>query len=39
LQVSTGKYRPGDETRFEPRPTGVVDDIAAAVDWIIARKG
>lgn len=38
LQVRTGKYRAGDETRFEPHPTAVVDDLAAAVDWIIARN-
>ena len=38
LLVRTGKYRPGDETRFEPHPTAVVDDIVAAVDWIVARK-
>lgn len=37
LLVRTGKYRQGDEKRFKPRPTAVVEDIGAAVDWI-ARK-
>lgn len=38
LLVRTGKYRPGDEGRFKPPPTATVDDISAAVDWIIARS-
>ncbi|NGO52906.1 TIGR01458 family HAD-type hydrolase [Allomesorhizobium camelthorni] len=38
LLVRTGKYRPGDETRFEPRPTAVLTDLADAADWIVARK-
>jgi HAD superfamily hydrolase (TIGR01458 family) len=37
LLVHTGKFRPGDELRFEPRPTAVVDDLGAAADWILAR--
>jgi HAD superfamily hydrolase (TIGR01458 family) len=37
LLVRTGKYRPGDETRFDPAPTAVVDDLAAATDWILSR--
>ncbi|CDX38000.1 Phospholysine phosphohistidine inorganic pyrophosphate phosphatase [Mesorhizobium sp. SOD10] len=37
LLVRTGKYRAGDETRFDPAPTAVVDDLAAATDWIISR--
>jgi HAD superfamily hydrolase (TIGR01458 family) len=37
LLVRSGKFRPGDEVRFEPRPTAVVDDLSAAVDWILAR--
>ncbi|MDX8510587.1 TIGR01458 family HAD-type hydrolase [Mesorhizobium captivum] len=37
LLVRTGKYRPNDETRFDPAPTTVVDDLAAATDWIISR--
>ncbi|WP_315918979.1 TIGR01458 family HAD-type hydrolase [Mesorhizobium sp. SP-1A] len=39
LLVRTGKYRPGDETRFEPAPTAVVDDLAAAADWLLSRRG
>ncbi|MCA1404154.1 TIGR01458 family HAD-type hydrolase [Ensifer sp. IC3342] len=39
LLVRTGKYRKGDEKRFEPAPTATVRDISEAVDWIIeARK-
>ncbi|MBZ9654546.1 TIGR01458 family HAD-type hydrolase [Phyllobacterium lublinensis] len=38
LLVRTGKYRPGDEGRYSPAPTATVDDIAAAVDWIIAAR-
>jgi HAD superfamily hydrolase (TIGR01458 family) len=38
LQVRTGKYRAGDEARFEPRPTAVVDDLEEAAEWILARK-
>ncbi|WP_312891304.1 TIGR01458 family HAD-type hydrolase [Mesorhizobium silamurunense] len=37
LLVRTGKYRAGDETRFEPPPTAIVDDLAAATDWIVSR--
>ncbi|CAN7182719.1 TIGR01458 family HAD-type hydrolase [Mesorhizobium sp. LjRoot246] len=37
LLVRTGKYRPNDETRFDPAPTAVVDDLAAATDWILNR--
>jgi HAD superfamily hydrolase (TIGR01458 family) len=39
VQVRTGKYREGDETRFDPLPTGVVDDLREAANWILARKG
>ncbi|MEG6508512.1 TIGR01458 family HAD-type hydrolase [Methyloligella sp. 2.7D] len=35
LLVRTGKYREGDEDAVEPRPTAVVDDLPAAVDWIL----
>ncbi|WP_318528200.1 TIGR01458 family HAD-type hydrolase [Mesorhizobium sp. J8] len=38
LLVRTGKYRPGDETRFDPAPTAVVDDLAAAADWILTAR-
>lgn len=37
LLVRTGKYRRNDETRFDPAPTAVVDDLAAATGWIISR--
>ncbi|MGY5810424.1 TIGR01458 family HAD-type hydrolase [Rhizobium sp. LEGMi198b] len=39
LLVRTGKYRREDENRFKPSPTATVDDISAAVDWIIAKRG
>ncbi|RWN29850.1 TIGR01458 family HAD-type hydrolase [Mesorhizobium sp.] len=39
LLVRTGKYRQGDEKRFDPRPTATVADLAAATDWIIAHRG
>lgn len=35
--VRTGKYRAGDERMFDPPPTLVADDLAAAVDWILDR--
>ncbi|MEO5326007.1 TIGR01458 family HAD-type hydrolase [Mesorhizobium sp. CC13] len=39
LLVRTGKYRPGDEGRFAPHPTAVVDDLEAAVEWIVRKRG
>lgn len=38
LLVRTGKYRSGDEHRFQPPPTVVVDDIAAAAAWILSHR-
>jgi hypothetical protein len=38
LLVRTGKYRPGDESKFTPAPTGVVDDLPAAADWILKHR-
>lgn len=38
LLVQTGKYRQGDEQRFDLCPTATVADLAAATDWIIARR-
>lgn len=38
LLVRTGKYTPGAEKDAVPRPTAVVDDLAAAADWILARQ-
>jgi ribonucleotide monophosphatase NagD (HAD superfamily) len=35
LLVRTGKYRPGDETRFDPAPTALVEDLTAASQWIL----
>jgi HAD superfamily hydrolase (TIGR01458 family) len=35
--VRSGKYRDGDETTIDPRPSAVADDLAAAVDWILER--
>jgi HAD superfamily hydrolase (TIGR01458 family) len=39
LLVRTGKYRAGDESRHAPHPSAVVDDLTAAVDWILAHSG
>jgi len=39
LLVRTGKYRAGDESRYAPHPTAVVDDLEAAVEWILACRG
>jgi HAD superfamily hydrolase (TIGR01458 family) len=38
LLVRTGKYRPGDEKRFEPAPSAVIANLAEAADWILARQ-
>jgi ribonucleotide monophosphatase NagD (HAD superfamily) len=38
LLVRTGKYREGDESRFEPAPTATVADVSAAVDWILRKR-
>lgn len=38
LLVRTGKFREGDESRFDPQPTAVVADLSAAVDWILANR-
>jgi len=35
LLVRTGKYQPGDETRFTPHPTATLADLADAADWIL----
>jgi HAD superfamily hydrolase (TIGR01458 family) len=34
--VRTGKYVPGAEAGIAPPPNAVVDDLAVAVDWILA---
>lgn len=38
LLVRTGKYVPGAETRFDPAPSAVVDDLNEAVRWILERR-
>lgn len=38
LLVKTGKYIPGAEDRVDPPPSDTVDDLAAAVDWIISQR-
>jgi HAD superfamily hydrolase (TIGR01458 family) len=35
LLVRTGKYKAGDESRIEPSPTQVFEDLRAAVDWLL----
>ncbi|MGF1607931.1 MAG: TIGR01458 family HAD-type hydrolase [Kiloniellales bacterium] len=37
--VKTGKYRDGDERRIDPPPSALADDLSAAIDWILARRG
>ncbi|WP_269933403.1 TIGR01458 family HAD-type hydrolase [Aminobacter sp. HY435] len=39
LLVRTGKYRPGDENRHAPHPSAVIDDLAAAVEWVLRKRG
>ena len=38
ILVRTGKYRHGAETVVDPPPTAVVDDMAAAADWILQHR-
>jgi HAD superfamily hydrolase (TIGR01458 family) len=38
LLVRTGKYREGDESRFDPKPTATVADLSAAADWILQHR-
>ncbi len=35
ILVRTGKYRLGEEKRYDPAPSFVADDISEAVDWAI----
>ena len=35
ILVRTGKYRDGDEDRFDPPPTAVANDLPDAVAWIL----
>ncbi len=36
--VRTGKYRDGDETRYDPRPTVTLDALPAATAWIFEQS-
>jgi HAD superfamily hydrolase (TIGR01458 family) len=36
--VRTGKYRPSDEARFDPKPTATVENLSTAADWIVAHS-
>lgn len=38
LLVRTGKYIEGAEAAADPAPSAVVDDFAAAIDWILSRN-
>jgi HAD superfamily hydrolase (TIGR01458 family) len=38
LLVRTGKYQAGAEHSFTPPPTAVLDDLPAAVEWILANR-
>jgi len=38
LLVRTGKYATGDEDKVDPAPTAVVDNLEAAVEWIMRRR-
>jgi len=38
ILVRTGKYAPGAEHRINPPPTAVADDLAGAVDWLLAKR-
>ncbi|HEY8264905.1 MAG TPA: TIGR01458 family HAD-type hydrolase [Methyloceanibacter sp.] len=38
LLVRTGKYRPGDENKVKPCPSGTVEDLAAAARWIMQHR-
>ena len=37
ILVRTGKYRPGDEDRVQPRPTAVLDSVAELPRWLADR--
>jgi len=36
--VRTGKYEPGAENLIDPAPCAVVDDLAAAAEWIVSAQ-
>jgi len=33
--VRTGKYRLGDESRYDPPPSFVANDVSEAIDWFM----
>jgi len=37
--VRTGKYVSGAEAALETPPTHIADDLAAAIDWLLAGRG
>nr|XP_045626068.1 haloacid dehalogenase-like hydrolase domain-containing protein 2 [Procambarus clarkii] len=37
ILVKTGKYRPGDESTVDPKPSYIAENFAQAVDYIISR--
>lgn len=37
--VQTGKYRPGDEERFDPSPSFVAKDVSEAIEWALVING
>jgi len=38
LLVRTGKFRSGDEVRFDPPPTAVVQDLVEAAEWLLSSR-
>ena len=38
LLLRQGKYQAGDEDAIDPAPTAVLDDLPAAVDWILSKR-
>jgi ribonucleotide monophosphatase NagD (HAD superfamily) len=38
ILVRSGKYRDGDEERFDPPPTAVAEDLEAAAAWILDHR-
>ena len=35
ILVRTGKYRPGDEERFQPKPSAIVSNIEEAIGHVL----
>jgi len=38
LLVRTGKYTTGAESKVDPAPTAIVDDLKAAVEWLVEQQ-